>query len=391
MKEEKKIVLINQDSGYLMVDIANAFVSAGYSVTLFAGRILERETKLHKSIAVRKIAAYNRLTILKRIYSWLLGFYDILSAIKKYHKNDELLLVSNPPIALFIPLFCKNKFNFLIFDVYVETLQKFVPLKSKSPFVFIWKKLHKFVLNRARSIFVLTDGMKNTLNQYVQSVEINILPLWTDNAFFKPIEKKENSFIKQHKLEGFFIVLYSGNLGLTSGVENIIELAGLLKNNSRIKFLIIGEGLQKEKIRTQIIENKLTNCLLLPRQSYETMPYSFASADISIVALSGQSSNNSIPSKTFNYLSVGSPILCLANQKADIAKFVERWNVGKVFSSDKLPDAEIFLQNLPDNLFLLHEMKKNALNAALNSSPENANILVNHIAQNLKFYVSKTF
>jgi glycosyltransferase involved in cell wall biosynthesis len=382
MNLDNKIVIINQDAGYLMIDIANRFVSAGYSVTFISGRIVERDVKLDKSILVRKISKYNRFSVIKRLYTWISAFIGILKAIKKYHRHDELLLVSNPPIALFIPLFCKNKFNFLIFDVYVDTLQKFVPLKSKSPFVFIWKKMHKFVLNRAKSIFVLTDGMKNTLIPYCKSVEINILPLWTDNPNLKHIERNENSFIKEHKLEGFFIVFYSGNLGLTSGVENIIELAVLLKNDLRIKFLIVGEGLQKEKIKAQIAESSLTNCLLLPRQSYQTMPYSFASADISIVSLSGHSSNNSIPSKTFNYLSAGSPILCLANETADIAKFVEHWNVGKVFSSDKLRDAATFLKNLPDNLFMLAEMKSNALKAALNSSPENANILVKYIAEN---------
>ena len=40
----KAITIINQDSGYLMIDIANAYAEAGYEVSLIAGRLVERNT-----------------------------------------------------------------------------------------------------------------------------------------------------------------------------------------------------------------------------------------------------------------------------------------------------------------------------------------------------------
>lgn len=42
MGNKKSIVIINQDSGYLMIDIANAYVNEGFWVTLVTGRLVKR-------------------------------------------------------------------------------------------------------------------------------------------------------------------------------------------------------------------------------------------------------------------------------------------------------------------------------------------------------------
>jgi hypothetical protein len=46
----KKVVFINQDCGYLMIDIANYFESNGFDVSIVYGRLVERNTNLNKNI-----------------------------------------------------------------------------------------------------------------------------------------------------------------------------------------------------------------------------------------------------------------------------------------------------------------------------------------------------
>ncbi|MDY0281417.1 MAG: glycosyltransferase WbuB, partial [Salinivirgaceae bacterium] len=77
----KNIVFINQDSGYLMIYIVNAHVAAGYQCTLITGRLIERDTKLDDSVNIKRIIAYNRRSKLKRLYSWIIGFIQILLII----------------------------------------------------------------------------------------------------------------------------------------------------------------------------------------------------------------------------------------------------------------------------------------------------------------------
>ena len=73
----KKIVFINQDSGYLMIDIVNAHVAKGYECVLITGRLVERNSKLSESVKVKRIIAYNRSSTFRRLFTWSFGFLQI--------------------------------------------------------------------------------------------------------------------------------------------------------------------------------------------------------------------------------------------------------------------------------------------------------------------------
>jgi len=376
----KRITIINQDSGYLMIDIANSFASKGFETTIIAGRIVERNTPLNNDVKVNKIVRYNRKSIFMRIITWLIGFVQIWLHIMTKHRNEELLIVSNPPIAPFVALFCRNKFNVLIFDLYVETLQEYHPFGTKSVLVYLWKRLHTNIFKRAKTIFVLTEGMKQNLEKYTFGKEVGILSLWTDNAYIKPIDKANNLFIKRHGIENKFIILYSGNIGFSSGVEDIVRLAKKFTDNKDICFLIIGDGILKSKIQDRIKDLNLNNCILLPWQDQAVLPYSLASAQLSIVSLSAKSSTNSIPSKVYNYISVGSPVLCIADSDSDISKFVLLNEVGKSFTTNELDFAEDYIRHLYNNPNELEEIKTHTQIVSGKFTSENAEKYVRYIA-----------
>jgi len=377
----RRITIINQDSGYLMIDIANSFANKGIETTIIAGRIVERNIPLNKNIKIDKIVRYNRKSILMRIITWITGFVQIWLHIITKHRDEELLIVSNPPFAPLVALFCKNKFNVLIFDLYIETLQEFHPFGNKSILVHLWKKLHKVIFNRAKTIFVLTEGMKQNLEKYISGKDIGVLTLWTDNKYIKPINRVDNHFIKQLGIENKFIVLYSGNIGYSSGVEDIVKLAERFADNRNICFLIIGDGILKSKIQDRIKYLNLNNCILLPWQEQVVLPYSLAAAHVSIVSLSANSSNNSIPSKVHNYISVGSPILCIADSDSDISKFVLSNNIGRSFKSNELDLAAGFIQYLYNNPNELVEIKKHILHISGKFTSRNAWKYVQHITR----------
>ncbi|MCS3059344.1 hypothetical protein [Bacteroides salyersiae] len=73
----KKVVLINQSTGYLMVDIVNAYASKYDRVSLMAGSIKVTERSLKDGVEVDKIIAYNRDSSLKRIFTWCWGTIQI--------------------------------------------------------------------------------------------------------------------------------------------------------------------------------------------------------------------------------------------------------------------------------------------------------------------------
>lgn len=374
-QSNNKITIINQDSGYLMIDIANTFVEAGYLVSLITGRLVIRNTMLHSSVRQHRIVKYHRRSIPSRLFSWLFGFIQILFLIWFRHPNDHLFIVSNPPISPLLPLFCRNSFSLLIYDVYIKKPVDFLPLKQKSPIAKLWKYLHIMTFKKAARIFTLTEGMKNTLDKYCSQKLVEVVPIWTDNDFLKPLEKSLNPFVVKHGLDKKFIVLYSGNLGATSGVEHLMEAAALVKNTG-IQFVIIGEGIKKETIRKRIQELNLPNCLLLPWQETSELPYSLALADLAVVSLVSKSAKNAIPSKLFNYMSVGAPILCIADHYSDLASLVRIEDIGQSFEPGKNQQIADFILELYNNPDKLEHFRSKSLIVSKKFTKDNAKMFL---------------
>ena len=172
-------------------------------------------------------------------------------------------------------------------------------------------------------------------------------------------------------LDNKFVVLYSGNIGASSGVETLIELAGII-DDPGIMFLIIGDGLRKESLVKRAIELNLRNCLFLPWQDTATLPYSLAAANLAVVSLAGSASSRSIPSKLYNYMSVGAPILCIANVKSDLAATVSTYGVGSCFEADRLTEIAAYIRELSFNPDICLELSKKSLIASESFTPVNA-------------------
>ena len=89
-----------------------------------------------------------------------------------------------------------------------------------------------------------------------------------------------------------------------------------------------------------------------------------AAADLSVVTLTEETALVIVPSKTYNILAVGSPLLCIAPKNSEITKLVQEENCGAVFEKTELDSMDLFLQSLRDNRNLHNTMANNSLNAS---------------------------
>lgn len=204
---------------------------------------------------------------------------------------------------------------------------------------------------------------------------MEVIPLWSDNEFFKPIEKKKNPFVIQEKLENKFLVVYSGNIGITHNVELLPSFAEVLRG-TEICFVIIGDGEKKGDIEQTISKNNISNCILYPWQPIEKIPFTFAAADVGVVSLGSESSSLSVPSKTFNLMSAGVPLLCLANENSELAKIVGKYNNGKCFLPENKEDIITFIKKLASDSDYRQELSNNSLKASKDFCKENAQLFV---------------
>ncbi len=371
---KKSVLLVNQSSGYLMVDIVNAHVeSKKYDkVELFAGQINIRPSVPDSSVHVIKTVKYNKDTTLKRLITWIGAFLHLLLVVWKRGKDYYLVLVSNPPLTVFVPLFTHKKFSIVVYDLYPDSLFSQGFIKKDSLIGRWWIRQNRKVFAKAECVFTLSEDMKKAVTQYVSEDKIRIVYNWAHNEHMKPIMKKDNTFLAGQNLQDKFIVLYSGNMGMTHDIDIMVDVAHRMKDNQRIHFLFIGEGAKKPIIENKIAEYGLTNCTVLPFQPLDVLPYSMGAADIAVVTTDAKQSGLSVPSKTYTYLATGATLLCLAADNTELGKLAKAHGVGKCFGRENMDGIVDFISTLEKDKALLADYKENSRKTSLLYTPENA-------------------
>ena len=371
MSDRNHIVFINQNSGYLMIDIVNAFTQYDQR-TLITGKLIERNIPLDPKVNIEKIITYNRSASVKRLFTWCWGFVQIFWLIKTKYRKSDLFIVTNPPFTTFLPLFCKNRFSILVYDVYPDALIAYHYIKEHSFISNIWKNTNKKVFLKADNIFTIGERMKMAISKYVlDETKIRIISNWTDNTFLQPVPKTENKFIEKYQLSDKFLVMYSGNLGHSHNIETLIELATDMQNDA-VHFIVIGDGDKKVLLAEMIKQRQLSNCMLLPWQEVAMLPHSMSAADLGVVTLAKEASSVSVPSKTFNLMSVGVPLLCIADVDSELYKLVNEFRIGKCFNASEKESMITFIRKVKADSAYRDHLKQNALQASKCFTSKNA-------------------
>jgi glycosyltransferase involved in cell wall biosynthesis len=330
----KKVVLINQVTGPLFIDIANQYINEYNDVILITGAIEETYSTLDSKIRVVYKQKYNRKKAYSRIYTWALFYLQcyifLLFNKSKFHKA---LLVSNPPITTFLGSFLlkrkKIEFDILIYDVYPDTLSNFGYLKNNSVLYKFWDNLNVKSFKNANRIITISNVMKQLISRNINIEKIEVIYPWVDTSFIQPLPKKDNWFVKKYNLLEKRVILYSGNMGATHDLMTPLKAAKkLMKTNPEFHFLYIGDGVQKKALMSYKLKNNLSNVTFLPYQESDVLPYSFSSADFGVVSLGTGAEGLSVPSKTFYFLASGSTILAITEKGSEIDFLVNDNNCG---------------------------------------------------------------
>lgn len=370
----KSVLLANQSTGYLMVDIVNAYVQSGKydRVELFAGDIIIRPSVPDSSVHVIKTVKYDKSSTLKRLLTWVGAFVHLLWVVWRRSKHCHLVLVSNPPLNVFVPLFTRKKFSFIVYDLYPDSLFSQGFVKRNSFLGRWWMTKNKQIFAKADCVFTLSEDMKKAVAQYVAEDKIKIVYNWAHNEHIRPIDKKENVFLTELKLQDKFIVLYSGNMGMTHDIDVLVDVADRLKENEKIHFLFIGEGAKKAVVEEKVARYGLKNCSVLPYQPLEVLPYSMGAADLAVVTTDAKQSGLSVPSKTYTYLATGAALLCLAEDNTELARLTRERRIGRCFVSQDLGGIAGYILQMVSDRRLLQEYKDNSRKTSLMYTPENA-------------------
>ena len=367
----RKIVIINQSTGYLTVDIANACAKSFDQVVLVAGRVSTIERPLEDRVHLSKIIAYDRTSAIRRILTWSIGTLQIFVKLLFVYRDYEVMYITNPPTSYLCALLLRHPYSIVVYDVYPDALKN-IGISEISWIYRVWGRWNKKLFAKAKQVYTITHGMQHLISQYIPEDRIKVVYNWSASDTFAPLPKSDNVFLKQHCLDDKFIVLYSGNIGYTHDVERIVEIAEQLQSEEQIHFCIVGEGKRKADLQRMIMEKNMRNVQFFPFQDASMLPYSLASADLAVVTLNAESAAVSMPSKTYNLLAVGAPLLCIVRPGTELAALVDQANNGAHYAGHQLSEMVDFIRQLKNNNELREMFSQHSQQASKSYTYKNA-------------------
>lgn len=156
-------------------------------------------------------------------------------------------------------------------------------------------------------IICISDDMKRFIIQKgVPESKISVIYNWGYSDEKVDISWEDNEFVKKYNLSKHtFYAVYAGNIGRMQNVELILRTAKLLEYDNHIRFLIVGEGVQKSKIEQMALNMKLINVDFIPFQPSSLATAIYSAAGVNLVTLVKGGIRTALPSKTGIILSCG--------------------------------------------------------------------------------------
>ena len=337
MSKVKRLIMLNQMAGPLFCELAEGLSNEfPDGVALHTGHPDAKNINNNASGNIQLITApeYNRKSRLTRVLSWVWYLISTTKLILFAKKSDSFLLSSNPPILgvwfWLLNFFKKNPYIVLVYDIHPDVLVEMGVVQQNNIVVKIWNWLNKKVYRDAKSIITLDKHMAKRLSTSndLSLGKISIIHPWVDIDFIKPLAYKNNPLAKKFNPKGKYVVLYSGNMGISHDIDTMLGAAKQLRNREDIVFLFIGGGDKYQTVVDYQKSHQLDNIAIYPYQEESDLPYTMTLASISLVALGGGAQELMIPSKVFYYMAAGSAVIGICSGESELNDIINACDCG---------------------------------------------------------------
>ena len=316
-------------TSYIFGEIANAMVQK-YNVGVICGPEVydkrkkfdeNNKFKLDESIELyrAKGADLDKNTTKGKALSFLIMSKRMIALVKQHvKKGDKVLMVTNPaPLVVLMSRLKKKvgfELNILVHDVFPENTK---PAGLKLPMYGLFKHVFDKAYSRADQLIALGRDMRQVLDEKVRNgskreeglPKISIIENWADLKGIKP----------QPMPDGQIILEYAGNIGRVQGLDKVID-----NLPDKVELHLYGTGSMEEEIKKMNHPRVFFHGPYFRSQQNEVL----AACHMAIVTLQEGMYGLGVPSKTYNILASGRPVLYFGPKDSEIDLLVRENGIG---------------------------------------------------------------
>jgi colanic acid biosynthesis glycosyl transferase WcaI len=319
-----------------------------HQVTVLAGRpsydpterhppyLLRREVKGNITVERVGSTAFPRFRMPGRVSNYL--SYLALAVPRALSiRSDVIVAMTDPPFeglaGAFVSQLTGRPFVYNLRDMYPD-MALGGDIVSASRATQLWESLHRRALRHATKVIVLGEDMRERiLSKGVDSSRIAIVRDAVDLPDFLP--SIDHPVVREIRGAFRFVLVHAGNLGFYGAWQTLIGAARLLESDG-VGLVFVGEGAMKDAV--QASARGCNNIRFLPFRPAAEVPCVMVAGDLHVVTVKRGLEGVVVPSKVYNILAAARPLLAVATDKTEVARFAERDGCGIAADPDS-PEA----------------------------------------------------
>ena len=365
-------------TGYLLTRIAEG-LAREFRVGAICGQptyalrgVRAARTEDHGGVVIRRCrgTTLDRTFFPFRLLNMItLGAALWLTALRCVRRNDWMVVVTNPPLLPFIAgtiaVLKRARLLILVHDMYPEVLVASGVLSPNSLVTRLWNGARRWLYASAERVVVLGRDMQNLVRMRVGEIaRVTIIPNWADLDQVRPVPREDNALLQERGLQQHFVVQYAGNMGLTHDIETLIDACDELRSDPDVHFLFIGNGGKRAWLEAAVEARGLRGVTVLPERRRSDQPNFLNACDVAVVSFVPGMAGISVPSRMYNILAAGKPIIALADGDSELALMIREHGVGWVLPSGDVAGLVKVVREARQQPELVAEMARRAREVA---------------------------
>lgn len=290
---------------------ANTLTGHGHSVVVLAPMNDSKECGAEKVYHCPTVKLKKK-TLLRRLLNQIV--FSLTSVIISFFAGPaDVVLTTSPPALIGISgwVIAKIKRAKLVYDVrdiWPDVAWGMGKLERDSFVSKVFEWVRDFMLRHADLVTAVSPGKIERLKAYVPQAKVSFITNGLDERFLDNVIVEDA--VKEFKFKDNFSCVYIGNLGWAQGLMQLLTVAQRAKEESLpAKFYLFGSGVEEDLLRSFAKEQGLDNVVFAGRLPNSTMYTVLKNADMSFVSLVNENLKDSVPTKLFEALGTGCPVL----------------------------------------------------------------------------------
>ncbi len=328
----------------------------------YQGLLRDQEVVDNINVIRTYIYAAPNKGFIKRILNYLSFMFSAIVLGTGRVGRPDVLIATSPQLFVGVAGYVisrikKCKFVFEVRDLWPEEIVAVGAVKNR--FVInMLEKLEMFLYRKADLIVAVAEGTIDTLvKRGIPEEKLALISNGVDIERFQ-FDHNQDHVKRVLGFENKFVVSYIGTHGMAHRLETVLDAADRLKADSRIIFLLIGDGAEKENLIRQAREKKLSNVCFYDQLDRQTIPTFYQTADLFLVPLrKADLFKRNIPSKIYEIMAAKKPMIIAT--EGESRKLVEKHGAGISISPENSEEMAESIKYLQDNGEVRRRMGEN--------------------------------